>query len=303
MSASLMISGAMEAAEKGLLPSELQAGLDLRFGSTVGMLGLLEQITLRQGLGDLLAEGPNGICDKLGEAAAACFLHVKGQPLPLHEPRWKAGMGIGFAISPTGADHMHNMHDAVYTNEGSPAFGAARNMGILDAVDSTALGPQKARLFVYMMLNKSVVNNLALCSFMPYSLDMMVDQVKSVTGWNVSSWEILKATERSLAMARGSTPSPASAGVIRCPTASSSRCRAAPSKARLLTARSSSKHATLPTTCSVGIVATPVRNAGSCTSSDWIGLPVTSKKPDTWLTRIYKPTLQKENMYGIQTTG
>ena len=202
MSASLMISGAMEAAEKGLLPSELQAGLDLRFGSTAGMLGLLEQITLRQGLGDLLAEGPNGICDKLGEAAAACFLHVKGQPLPLHEPRWKAGMGIGFAISPTGADHMHNMHDAVYTNEGSPAFGAARNMGILDAVDSTALGPQKARLFVYMMLNKSVVNNLALCSFMPYSLDMMVDQVKSVTGWNVSSWEILKATERSLAMAR-----------------------------------------------------------------------------------------------------
>jgi len=53
-----------------------------------------------------------------------------------------------------------------------------------------------------MMLNKSVVNNLALCSFMPYSLDMMVDQVKSVTGWNVSTWEILKATERSLAMAR-----------------------------------------------------------------------------------------------------
>jgi aldehyde:ferredoxin oxidoreductase len=30
----------------------------------------------------------------------------------------------------------------------------------------------------------------------------MVEQVKSVTGWNVSNWEILKATERSLAMAR-----------------------------------------------------------------------------------------------------
>jgi aldehyde:ferredoxin oxidoreductase len=53
-----------------------------------------------------------------------------------------------------------------------------------------------------MMLNKSVVNNLALCAFMPYSLDMMVEQVKSVTGWNVSNWELLKATERSLALAR-----------------------------------------------------------------------------------------------------
>jgi aldehyde:ferredoxin oxidoreductase len=97
---------------------------------------------------------------------------------------------------------MHNIHDPVYANEESPAFGAVRNMGIMDAMESTHLGPRKARLFVYMMLNKSVNNNLAMCAFMPYSLDMLVDQVKSVTGWNVSSWELLKATERSLAMAR-----------------------------------------------------------------------------------------------------
>ena len=64
------------------------------------------------------------------------------------------------------------------------------------------LSPAKARLYVYMMLNKSVNNNLTLCSFMPYSLDMMVDQVRAVTGWNVSSWELIKASERSLNMAR-----------------------------------------------------------------------------------------------------
>lgn len=202
MSASLMISGSMEAAEKGLLPAELLDGLDLRFGSAEGLLGLLQRIADRQGLGDILAEGPYGVAVKLGEEVAAHILHVKGQPLPLHEPRWKTGMGIGFAISPTGADHMHNMHDAVYANEESPAFGAVRNMGILDAVDTFQLGPGKARLFVYMMLNKSVNNSLAMCSFMPYSLDMLVDQVKSVTGWNFSNWELLKATERSLAMAR-----------------------------------------------------------------------------------------------------
>jgi len=202
ISASLMVSGAMEAAERGLLPAELLEGLDLRFGSTAGLLGLLEQIVNRTGLGDILADGPAGVAETLGDEVAAYFLHVKGQPLPLHEPRWKTGMGIGFAISPTGADHMHNIHDPVYANEESPAFGAARNMGIVDAVDTSTLGPAKARMFVYMMLNKSVVNNLALCAFMPYSLDMMVEEVKAVTGWNVSNWELLKATERSLAMAR-----------------------------------------------------------------------------------------------------
>lgn len=202
ISASVMVAGAMECAEKGLIPAELLDGLDLRFGSADGMLGLVEQIINRQGLGDILAEGPAGVAEKLGEEAAGYFMHVKNQPLPLHEPRWKSGMGIGFAISPSGADHMHNIHDAVFANEESPAFGAVRNMGILDAVGSSQLGPAKARLFVYMMLNKSANNNLAMCSFMPYSLDMMVEQVKSVTGWNVSNWELLKATERSLAMAR-----------------------------------------------------------------------------------------------------
>lgn len=202
ISASVMISGAMECAERGLIPAELLDGLDLRFGSADGLLGLMEQIINRQGLGEILAGGPASVAEKLGDEAAGYFMHVKNQPLPLHEPRWKSGMGIGFAISPSGADHMHNIHDAVFANEESPAFGAVRNMGILDAVGSSQLGPGKARLFVYMMLNKSVNNNLAMCSFMPYSLDMMVEQVKSVTGWNVSNWEVLKATERSLAMAR-----------------------------------------------------------------------------------------------------
>jgi aldehyde:ferredoxin oxidoreductase len=198
----MMISGAIECAEQDLLPAELLAGLDLRFSSTEGLLGLLEQIVQRTGLGDILAGGPSAVLERLGPEAAACFLHVKNQPLPLHEPRWKTGMGLGYALSPTGADHMHNIHDPVYANEESPAFAAARAMGILDAVDTFELGPAKARLYVYMLLNKSVNNSLAMCAFMPYSLDQMVDQVRAVTGWNVSAWEVLKATERALAMAR-----------------------------------------------------------------------------------------------------
>jgi aldehyde:ferredoxin oxidoreductase len=202
ISAGMMVSGAMECAEKGLLPADLIEGLDLRFGSAQGLLGLLEQIVNREGLGDILAEGPKGVEEKLGQEVASHFLHVKGQPLPLHEPRWKTGMGLGYALSPTGADHMHNIHDPFYASEESPAFDAVRNMGILDAVDTFELSPAKARLYVYMMLNKSVNNSLSLCSFMPYSLDMMVDQVKAVTGWNLSSWELIKAAERALNMAR-----------------------------------------------------------------------------------------------------
>lgn len=200
--AGIMVSGAIECAERGLLPQDLIGDFDLRFGSAAGMLKLLDQVVKREGLGDILAEGPQNIADKLGEEAAACFMHVKGQPFPLHEPRWKAGMGIGYALSVTGAEHMTNIHDNMYASEDAPTFAAVQNMGILESVDSQELSPRKARLWIYMMLNRSIHNHVGICSFMPYSLDQILDQVKGVTGWNASTWELMKISERSFSMAR-----------------------------------------------------------------------------------------------------
>ena len=202
IAAGVMISGAMECAERGLLPRDLTGNLDLKFGSVEGMLGLLNQIVNREGLGDILAEGPHAIADKLGHEAASFFFHVKGQPFPLHEPRWKPGMGIGFAIAATGAEHMTNIHDNMYADEDAPTFAAARHLGVLDAVETSELGPHKARVWVYMMLNRSINNNISVCSFMPYSLDHIVAQIKCVTGWNVSSWELMKVSERSINLAQ-----------------------------------------------------------------------------------------------------
>lgn len=202
IAAGVMISGAMECAERGLLPRKLIQDLDLKFGSARGMLDLLNQIVYREGLGDILAEGPHGLADKLGKEAASFFFHVKGQPFPLHEPRWKPGMGIGFAIAATGAEHMTNIHDNMYADEEAPTFAAARHLGILDAVETSELSPNKARVWVYMMLNRSINNNISVCSFMPYSLDHIVAQIKSVTGWDVSSWELMKVSERSINLAQ-----------------------------------------------------------------------------------------------------
>ena len=202
ISTGMMISGAIECAEKGLVPADLINGLDLRFGSAEGVMRLLDQIVNREGLGDILADGPKSLAKKLGDEAASCFLHVKGQPLPLHEPRWKTAMGLGYVLSPTGPEHMANIHDPMYVSEEAPTFAGAQNLGILEPVDTPELTPAKARLWVYMTLNKSMNNSLCVCSFMPYSFDHLVDQVKAVTGWNVSSWELMKASERALSMAR-----------------------------------------------------------------------------------------------------
>ena len=197
-----MISGAIECAERGLLSQDLISDLDLRFDSVSGMLKLLNQMVKREGLGDILADGPKNIADKLGAQAAACFMRFKGQPLPLHEPRWKTGMGLGYAISPTGAEHMANIHDPMYASEDAPTFAGAKNMGILEPVDTLELSPAKARLWVYLTLNKSIHNCVCICSFMPYSLGHIVRLVGAVTGWNLSDLELLKVSERGLSMAK-----------------------------------------------------------------------------------------------------
>ena len=201
ITAGMMISGAMECAEKGLLPSDLTKGLELKFGSGSAMLALLDQIIKREGLGDVLADGPLGIEEALGSEAASCFLHVKGQPLPMHEPRFKAALGVGYAISPTGADHMHNIHDTAFADESLASFGLARNLGILEALDNHELSPAKARLFSYAMVMRSLKNCLCSCIFLPFNLSDLTKQVKAVTGWDVSDWELMKVSERALTMA------------------------------------------------------------------------------------------------------
>ena len=55
----------------------------------------------------------------------------------MHEPRLKRGLAIGYAVSPTGADHNHSMHDVslMSTDEsGFPRDGLSRSMGVLEAM-------------------------------------------------------------------------------------------------------------------------------------------------------------------------
>jgi aldehyde:ferredoxin oxidoreductase len=202
MSASMMIAYAMECAENGLLHHTLPDGSLPRFGDAKSMLALLQMIIDRQGIGDVLAEGPFAAVEALGNETSRFALHVKNQPLALHCPRFKVGMGIGYAISPTGADHMHNMHDTAYNNEKAPSFVWARELGILDSMPERELSPRKARLTAYMMLAKSLGNVLDLCAFLPYDLEQYAQAVRDVTGWDVTVWETIKASERALDLAR-----------------------------------------------------------------------------------------------------
>jgi aldehyde:ferredoxin oxidoreductase len=199
------IAFAMECFERGLFTLEDTDGLDLRFGNGTAMLEMVERIARRQGLGDLLAEGVARAANRMGGEAGELALHVKGQEIPMHEPRWKQGMGVGYAISPTGADHCHNMHDPNYTGM-SPIMEDLRALGVLEPLPVDDLSPAKVRLLAYHSQWIHFMNSAVCCYFvMLYGLvgfSRVTELVNAVTGWNTTVFELMKVGERAANLAR-----------------------------------------------------------------------------------------------------
>jgi aldehyde:ferredoxin oxidoreductase len=105
----------MEAREKGLLTDKDTDGLDLSFGNSAVIMPMVRKIGLRDGFGDLLADGVKRAADKIGGGAADFAMHNKGMSLPGHSARGLPGFALGYATGPRGASH----HDARPTGERS----------------------------------------------------------------------------------------------------------------------------------------------------------------------------------------
>lgn len=199
------IAFAMECFENGLLTREDTGGLDLRFGNTAAMLEMIEQIARRQGLGAVLAEGVARAAKKIGRGAEKFAMHIKGQELPMHEPRLKQGMGIGYSISPTGADHCHNIHDTVYVSM-TGLMADIKALGILEPLPADDLSGDKVRLLAYYANWMHFLNSAVACYFVMslgrVGFERISRLVNAATGWNTSVFEILKVGERAANLAR-----------------------------------------------------------------------------------------------------
>ena len=136
----------------GLITQEDTGGIDLRFGNGDAMIAMIEKIAHREGLGDLLAEDLATVAKRIGGGAEMFAVHTKGQAYPMHEPRFKRGLAIGYAVSPTGADHCHSLHD---TGLGHGQRGrlptrtaACAAWASFEPSPSRTSGPQKVRAFI-----------------------------------------------------------------------------------------------------------------------------------------------------------
>ncbi len=207
ISAGVAIGFAMECYETGIFTKADTEGIEFTFGNPEAMLKGIEWIAFRRpGLGDLLADGVKIAAARIGKGSEKFALHIKGQELPMHDPRGKTGQGLSFAVSPTGADHVRAPHDTPFQAPG-PNLGRIAPLGLLEPVDGREMGPRKARNFTYLHFIWSLYESLGVCNFVAgpvwaLSLPKLVEVLQAVTGWETSLWELMKVGERTVTMAR-----------------------------------------------------------------------------------------------------
>src|SRR6185312_2076737 len=98
------IAFAMEAAERGLIPSDSLA-TPLAFGNAAVLRPLIEGIVDGLGIGTLLRGGVRAAAESLGPEARSFAMHAKGLELPGYEPRTLPTYALSLSVCTRGACH------------------------------------------------------------------------------------------------------------------------------------------------------------------------------------------------------
>jgi len=207
ISTGMVIAFAMQCYEKGLLTKKDTGGIELTFGNKEAVLKMIEKTAHREGLGDLLSQGSYLAAQKIGKGAEKFIHQVKGQEIPMHDPRLKTGVGLQYALSDYGADHMKAAHDPFFKDKDSVGIKEMKDLGILEPVSPTDIGEKKVALFKLLDTYWTVFDILGICDFgyVPRSvgtLDELLEIICSTTGWRTTWFELMQVGELSINMAR-----------------------------------------------------------------------------------------------------
>lgn len=201
ISTGVCIAWAMECWERGIDlsgsgPAGESLGRPLPWGDAEVLFSLIEEIAYRRGLGALLADGLRAAVETVGQGSDAWALEVKGQELPLHDPRGKKGMGLAYATTNRGADHMQTIHeDALALGGPFPELGLDR------AMDRNQLEGKAYLVKTTQDYFGTLADTLGICKFpmnawRPYTPTRVAEAVALVTGWDITLQELVTTGER-----------------------------------------------------------------------------------------------------------
>ncbi len=118
-SAAGVIAFAMELYQRGIITREETDGADLTWGNEDAVVELIYKIAMREGMGDILAEGSARAAKKFGKGAEKYVMAAKGMELLAPELRSAAkGFVFGYLTNPRGGDNLKTTHFATESCHG-----------------------------------------------------------------------------------------------------------------------------------------------------------------------------------------
>ncbi|MEM1897821.1 MAG: aldehyde ferredoxin oxidoreductase family protein [Sulfolobales archaeon] len=189
ISTGVTIAFAIECAERGLIKKE---ELSVEWGGGKEITKLISRIAMREGIGNLLAEGVRILSESLGRETKSFAMHVKGLEVPMHDPRAFASWALGYATSNRGACHTYA---PVYYIEKGLTFPEIGLPEPLDRFD-VKTKPRAVKLIQDMA---EFLDSMVMCRFCLYSgirLPLILRAVNAVLGVELSVDDAVRIGER-----------------------------------------------------------------------------------------------------------
>ena len=181
-----LIGFAMEACEKGLIPSP--QGIDLKFGNVAAAEHLIDAMAFRKSdLGKLLSQGVKQAAKEIGGPAMDIAQHTKGLESPAWGPRGVSGMGLAYMTTDRGGCHQR----------GFPV--SYELAGEWEGQKLDPLSPEGKAAMVIALQNYSAgTDTLVNCDFGSYGISAATyaDLFSAATGRKISSDVLMKTGDR-----------------------------------------------------------------------------------------------------------
>jgi len=204
ISAGALIAFAMECYENGILTKEDVAGMDLSWGNPDVLPELVRMISLREGIGDTLAEGVKVASEKIGKGSEEFAIHGKGLEAPAHDPRSGKALAVTYGTASRGLCHIQPLEGMAY-DSGKLDWGLTQ-YGVPDP-NSVERWDEKGKGQIVKILQDGLVlpDILNTCKFFMYAgitLDNLAELLSASTGWDINGGDLLEVGERVLNLQR-----------------------------------------------------------------------------------------------------
>jgi aldehyde:ferredoxin oxidoreductase len=189
----------MECYEKGILTKKDTGGIEIKFGDGDVLVSLIEKMSKREGIGDLMAEGTKRMSEKLNKGSEKFAMHVKGMELPAYDSRAVKITGLGYAVASRGGDHMTGYIQG-------PTFIDTPFLVVEDSKidDVYSPKPHDAKVLNDLENALTMFDVTGTCKFMGLMLDAKewVSLISSVTGWDFTIEDFRRTGERAVNLSR-----------------------------------------------------------------------------------------------------